>query len=79
MLEGIQIFDETRNRFRQFVFLDSVHNFVDKKSGRPKGSLDKASDRRRRKKAARRNGRLGGLAGRGIPKKRTLTKLSPMN
>lgn len=70
ILTGIQIFDEEINRYRQFVFFDSVYNFVTPKRGRSKGSKDKTIDRSKRQKAARENGRLGGLANKGSTKTR---------
>ena len=75
-LQGTQIYDEKTNRMRQFVFVDSVFGFKPSPPGRQKGSKDKGTDRTRKIRACRENGRLGGLAGRGGTKRRSRKRSS---
>lgn len=67
-LEGVMVFDKKANRNRQYVFVDSILKFKAPAAGRKKGSKDKTTDRTARQKAAKENGKLGGLANRGISK-----------
>lgn len=71
LLKGTQIYDPKSNRMRQYIFVESVYKFTPPPLGRGKGNQDRTTDRSKRKKAAQENGRLGGLANRGVPRRRS--------